>query len=1034
MVPPTLFILTGLAVLTGEANGIGAPAPGDDDADDTFEVVDDFAVDESDDVDEDMSDVETIQPVDADDPDAAPSPVEDDGDFTFEVVDLTDDEAALAEELKVEKVQVKGAKGTVGGTLKDSVTGEPLIGAQIEAIGTKYSTKTGVDGSYELDLPPGVYELRLRYDTSQPLRVGNVAVENGAVVNVNRDLLPLAGAGETVRVQAEMNRESEGARLAQRKDASAARDLMSRDEIAKSGGGSTSAVARRIVGATVVGGRFLFVRGLGHRYGNTLLDGARVPSPEPELRTVPLDIFPSGALSAINIQKTFTPDVPGDFTGGSTQLESRDVPEDLVLEVSADIGANTATTGRPMLTGAGYRGADAFGFGNLPRRLPSSLPTDTAIVRNSFDDRGQRVFTDEEIEAHGEALETRTRIRKGAVAPPNFGAKATVGYGKRYGGDGGRIGFLLSSSFSNSHETLRERRRAFGSADGEVNTDTPQVDLDGIKTTYRAAWNALGLLKWRANKRHRFSALGMYSRDTDDETRELTGVALTVSPDPLINTRSRYVMRSVALTRLGGQHRFPKAKDLRLDWFGSYAQARRDDPSIRDMLFSDEGGGDATLDPTNGGGKVLFLGLQDHTESAGADLTVPFSQWKRIKSRFKTGVWVEGKQREFVSRRFSFVQVTGFELPDGVGDILNEDTIGGGSPNGEAPLVLNETTRAQDNYGATQEVYAAYGMLDLPINRVLKLSGGLRFEASDINVDPVDPFQTGAELMRAEINDRDVLPVASLIISPTDTMNIRIGGTRTVARPEFRELAPFEFTDFVGAFSVRGNPALVSTKVWNADLRWEWFPSVNEVVAVSLFYKQFEAPIERVAQPRASGLSSFANAKAAVNVGTEFELRKNLEFIGPALRGFSFGSNFALIFSRVQLADRCDPDLDPSCVEGLDVSTSRSRPLQGQSPFVVNGFIDYTDDQSGLSARLMYNSFGRRIAQVSGLLLPDIYEESIHNFDVTVRKEIFKGFALTAAAENFLNWPRRFTQGSDRNITYLTWPGARIKIGASYRF
>ena len=1039
MPKPHAIVLAGLIVVAGE--GVSLAAPSAQSEDDGFAVEeaptegeDGFAVDDSEQVDEDLSDVETITPVDASDPSAAPPPADDDGAWSFEVTDLTEDEQALAAELEVDNVVVKGARGTVTGRIKDSVTGEPLIGAQVEAIGTRYATKTGADGAFSMDLPPGTYEIRLRYDTSQPLRVSNVVVSKDATIQIVRDLIPLVGAGETVSVVAEMNRESEGARLAQRKESSAARDLMSRDEISKSGGGSTSAVARRIVGTTVVGGRFLFVRGLGHRYGNTLLDGARVPSPEPELRTVPLDIFPSGALSAINIQKTFTPDVPADFTGGSTQLESRDVPDEFVLELGADLGVNTATTGRRMVTNDGFTGADAFGFGNLPRRLPGAFP-DTAVQRNSFDDRGQRVFSDAEIERLGEAPLTNTRVVKSAHAPPNFGAKATVGYGTRYGGDGGRIGFLVSTDFSNAHETLRERRRAFAGADGQIDAATPQVDYDGIKTTYRAAWSTIGLLKWRANERHRFSALGLYSRDTDDETRELIGKARPIAQEAdLINTRLRYVMRSVAMTRVGGRHDFPRAKDLRLDWMGSYAQARRDDPNMRDMLFSPDGTGTVTLDTTNGGGKMLYLGLVDHTQSGAANLTLPFAQWKKIESRFKAGAWVEGKQREFTARRFAYQPVNGFVLPTGTGDILNPSSIGGGSPSDNEPFFLNETTRAQDNYRATQEVYAAYAMLDLPLVRWLKLSGGLRFEASDIDVDPFDPLAIGGELTPATLRDRDALPVASLIFAPTPKMNIRIGATRTLARPEFRELAPFEFTDFVGGFTVVGNPALVSTKVSNADLRWEWFPTAAEVVAVSLFYKDFDRPIERVVQGRVGGLASYANAQGATNAGAEFELRKNLEFVGKALRNFSTGANFAYIFSRVRLAERCDINVNPSCESTGDVSTSRVRPLQGQSPFVVNMYLDYTNEKSGTSTRILYNTFGRRIDQVSGFALPDIYEESVHNFDVVVGQEIFDGFTLSLAAENFLNWPRRFTQGPNRDITYMTWPGARLKVGASYRF
>lgn len=976
-------------------------------------------------------------PKDQDDPsapdellDELPDAPPDDSGFSFEVVDLTEDESALAEELAVAAVPVAGPKGIVHGRLKDAVTGEPLIGAQIEALQTRFATKTSADGSFTLELPPGIYEVRLRYDTSQPLRVVGIVVEAGGRVAVNRELLPLQGAGETVRVEAEMNPQSEGARLEKRKQAVSANDALSRDEITKSGGGSTSAVAGRIVGATVVGGRFLFVRGLGHRYGNTLFDGARVPSPEPELRTVPLDIFPSAALSAINVQKTFTPDVPGDFTGGSTQLESREVPEAFLFEIGADIGVNTTTSFRPMVTHGGFA-QDAFGFGNLPRALPTVVPTKTPVRRNAFDAQGQRVFTDDQIEAIGEGMLTDTRVRRGVTAPPNFGTKVTLGYGTQYA-NGGRIGFFASASYKNQHATLRETIRSFGIGDGELNTETPRVAYQGTKTTYNVAWSSVGALKWRANKRHRFALLGMYSRDSDDETRELVGTVPSIDAAPVINTRQRYTMRSVALTRLGGKHRFPRAHDLRLDWFGSYAQARRDDPSIRDMLFTQGAEGTPGLDPTSGGGKLLFLRLEDHTESGAANLALPFDQWRQLGSRFKTGIWAEGKQREFNARRFAYTG-NGLELPNGTGDVLTPDSIGGGSPNDSQPFFITEGTQPQDNYRASQRLYAAYAMLELPIARWFKIAGGARFEASEIRVDPFDPFDSGANLDSAGVTDRDVLPAATLIFSPRSDMNIRLGGTRTLARPEFRELAKFEFTDFVGAFSVIGNPDLVSTKVWNADARWEWFPSASEVVAASVFYKLFDKPIERVVFARSSGLASFSNAEQAHNVGFELEFRKSLEFVAKALAPFSVGANFAYIHSQVRLSDATCDVTDEDCESTLNVSTESRRPLQGQSPFVVNTYIDFTNTH-GTNLRVLYNSFGRRIDQVSGLGLPDIYEEPRHLVDLVFGQEVYRGMTLSLSVDNALNWPRRFTQGGGRTTTYRVLLGTSLKLGLGYKF
>lgn len=997
---------------------------------------------------------EVIMPSAQPDAGTKKDPPPDDSEWTFEVEDVSEDPGAAEQEVKAATVEAtKGPVGTVKGRLLDSVSGDPLIGAVVEVVNAEYKTKTDQSGEFSLRLPPGIYELRLRGDASQPVRVSNVDVRQDGTVTLNRELRPLAGANQVVKVEAEMNRESEGARLLQRKESLSARDLLSRDEIAKSGGGSTSSVARRIVGSTVVGGRYLFIRGLGHRYGNTLFDGARVPSPEPELRTVPLDVFPSGALSAINVQKTFTPDVPADFAGGSTQLESRDVPDEFILEVGAEIGANTATTGRQMVTHSGFTGADAFGFGNYPRAVPEVLPDHLPVGPSVIDPATNRTaWTPADTERFGEALLPDTRVRTGAKAPPNFGASATVGWGREYGKDS-KFGVLASVSYKSKQETLREQVRVFGLANGELDLETPRTDYVGKKTTYNVAWSSIGLVKWKANKNHKLELLGFYSRDADDETRRYEGQARNVvtgmgtnsgEEDRLrvTNTRLRYVMRSIAMTRLGGKHTFSKAKRLQLDWFGSYAQARRDDPSMRDMVFTtlDAGVVPSALNITNGGGKQLFLDLTDHTESGAANLTLPFEQWGQLESKLKVGAWVEGKQRSFFGRRFAVQETSTAVTPTGTGDILGPENIGGNAPGTTQPFFYRETTRALDNYDAEQEIYATYAMIDLPVVRWFKLAGGARFEASLIDVQPFDYFGRESEntMVRdlgASLDDYDVLPSASFIFSPTEKMNIRLVGAQTLARPEFRELAPFEFEDFVGGTTVRGNPGLVSSKIWNADLRWEWFPSAAEVVAVSVFYKYFDQPIEKIALAKAGNrTASFRNAVRAQNVGAELELRKNLEFIGEAFEGFSLGANFAYVFSRVELGARCSPTTDPTCNSvAPDQSTSRERALQGQSPFVVNAYLDYTSEDSGTTARLLYNAFGRRIYEVGVLGLPDVYEEAIHDFDVVLGQDVGKNLTLSFAIENVLNYPLRQTQGRDRDVTYLAWPGTMFSLGLSYK-
>lgn len=960
----------------------------------------------------------------------------------FCVEDLTEDPEALARELEVPKVEVKGPTGTVKGRVLDATSGAPLIGATVSVEGKEYATKSDFEGNFSLPLPPGTYQIKIWYDTYEGVSVSNVAVAQDDAVTLNRELTPIAGMAQTVVVEAEINRESSAGKLAERKKSTSARDIMSRDDISKSGGGATSAVAQRIVGITVVGGRFLFVRGLGHRYGNTLFDGARVPSPDPNLRTVPLDVFPSSSLGAINIQKTFTPDVPGDFAGGSTQLESREVPEEWSLQVKASIGANTATTGREGLVGDRF-GGDRVAFGNMGRELPGLFNTPYPIDQG-YQPPGSttNVWKPADIERFGEAMpSTKTALRP-YTGLPNLSAGATTGTTWKPWGT--RLGFLAAAQYSSSQQTLREEIRIFRpyseSGGLTIGQDLPldpipQVDYKGQKTVLNNAWSGLTLFKWRFNDNHRVSLVGFYTRDADTEARQLDGISTgTNGQQPLRNTRLRYQMRSIALTRVGGQHEFPTAKKLRVDWFGSYAQARLADPLLREMLFLNQGGGDFLVERAESG-KFQFFDLTDDTATGSLDFTVPFKQWGQLDSKVKFGGWVEGKRRSFATRSFDYeLNDALLDLrPPGTGDIINPATIGGGpkemSPT--EPFYIEEITRPEDSYTGNQRLFAGYALLDLPLVRWLRVVGGARIEANTIRVRPYDRFgRPIQENKNANVVDNLVLPSASLIFPIAGPrlrgdMNVRVSGNKTVARPEFRELAPFLFTDFVGGFDVFGNPNLRTTGIWNADLRWEWFPSAGEVIAISAFYKYFDAPIERMIGSSTANVQSYRNALSAQNVGAELELRKNLEFLHKPLRDLSIGANFAYIFSRVKFPDQ--PDLsDPLAYLGAP------RPLEGQSPFVVNTYLSYDREKSGTHARILYNTFGRRIAFVGGQGTPSIYELPVHSLDVTLQQRVYKGLKLNANAFNLLNWRRRFVQGEEQRVTYNTLRGITFILGIQY--
>jgi TonB-dependent receptor len=317
-------------------------------------------------------------------------------------------------------------------------------------------------------------------------------------------------------------------------------------------------------------------------------------------------------------------------------------------------------------------------------------------------------------------------------------------------------------------------------------------------------------------------------------------------------------------------------------------------------------------------------------------------------------------------------------------------------------LELEEWTRPTDSYSARYDVYAGYGMADVPVSSRLRFVFGERIEAARQTVSSFDPFSAGAQSIETSLVRTDLLPSGNVIVKLTKDMNLRFAATRTVARPQLRELAPFVFSDFFGARELLGNPNLDRTGILNLDARWEVFPRAGEVLAVSVFHKRFANPIEPIILPTSRGVTSFQNAKGAVNTGLEVEARQALDFLSMHLREVMLLANFTIVHSRVEI--------DPA---SGGIQTSRERPLAYQSPYVLNVALDWNHEKTKTRARILYNVFGPRIAQVGQAGLPDLYEQPRHLVDISVAQGVGDHVDLKATVENVLNSPARLTHGED---------------------
>ena len=906
-------------------------------------------------------------------------------------------------------------KGAVWGVVK-SRDGETLLEALVTVIGRKDYATTDVEGRYRIELAPGTYQLRVQYELHRPARVKNVRVVPGRVTRVDILLDPDVSAVEEVTaVEAEVERASAATQLFLRKNAAQASDSVGAQDIAKTPDRNAADAVKRVVGTTVVDGRYIFIRGLGDRYTNTMLNGSPLPSPEPDRQAVPLDMFPALVLSDLTVSKTFTPDMPGDFAGGSLNIHTRDLPNKFLFQTTLGIGANSESTFGKRLS---YPGGslDWLGIDDGGRKLPPQVPASRVTRLNSdgtlntsLGDVGRGVNTPMETD--------RT------VNLPNGNLSGVIGDSFKLGKErvfGYMGGFTYSRRFqSRSSEIIR----TYGLDPTRPGQLKQLNDYRGETGTDTVTWSGLGTVTYAFDNDHKVSLTGLYSRNSEKEGRLLTGYN-DEQANVIRDERLRFVNRNLVYGQLRGEHRFRKLEAAELQWTALWSRAQLSDPNLRESVYvGDADQGFAYRESTQSG-QHFYAAQGETTRSGSLDWTQPLSKGGgglgENATKVKAGGMVTLRGRSFNARRFRFLQVPGadpasFRQPPD--QLFTDDNVG-------RAIELDEWTRATDAYAAQYDVYAGYVMTDVGITSRLRFVAGERIEVSRQRIQSFDPFSPEAERVESSLNRTDLLPSANLIYKLTSEANLRLSATRTVARPQLRELAPFVFSDFFGAREILGNPDLDRTNVLNLDARFELFPRIGEVLAVSVFHKRFTKPIEPIIIPTSRGVVSFQNAKGAVNTGVELEARKSLDLFTPALKELTFLGNVTIVHSRV--------DLDTA---QTGIQTSSSRPLAGQSPFVVNMAVDWNHERTKTRVRALYNVFGARISQVGLNGIPDMYEQPRHLVDLSAAQGIGEHLDLKATLENVLNAPVRFTQGEgDSFLANRYLSGQTFWLSATYTY
>ncbi|RKG96737.1 TonB-dependent receptor [Corallococcus sp. CA053C] len=898
------------------------------------------------------------------------------------------DEAATGDEALAESSTPPPGFTGIYGRLTDEATGEGLIEATVKVVtGSQKQALTDLDGHYRLALPPGKYDLRAFYDVYQGRRITGVVVTQGKATKLDVALGADVGAVQEVVVEARSDRRAEGALLQDRKKAAAVSDAISAQEIARTPDSSAGDAVKRVVSATVVDGRYVLLRGLGGRYATTLLNGALLPSPEPDEPSVPLDLFPTSLLANLNVVKSYTADLPGTFGGGTLLIETNTYPSQFEFKPRLTLGGDTVTTFRERNSQAQGGFGETLGFASASRDLPDAIPRDHRLGAGS--ESAQQL--EGQWESFSNIWEKRT-----TRAAPNLGLGASLGDTLRFGNQ--RLGYLGTVNYGHRDGVqVGDFARASRDESGSLVSQDVARTTQGFSTANLSGLASVGYQFDRDNELTFFS---LYTRGTDTRTYSANGNN-NVRGDTYASTRLQFITRALSFNQLRGFHRLGLLGDAELDWQGNFSRVDRDEPDTRDTLYSaslGDPGAQLSFPNQPNSGERFFAELGESSTGGSLNLTLPFTSGLRVK----VGGLTQVSFRDFNARRFRYLlNETPVDRTQSPEQLFSPENVGDS-------ITVRETTRADDAYNAFLGIYAGYVSADYQPVEPLRLVGGVRLEASRQELTLKDPF-TGVEADNGGTDSKylDVLPSFNAIYALTEKVNLRAGYSYTLARPTFRELAPFIFFDFVRRRNVSGNPDLLETRIHNVDARVEWFVGDNEVLAASAFYKRFQDPIERVIRNPDSGDLGFENAAGADSYGLELEARTSLARLSPTLRPVRVGANLTLIQSQVDLGD----------AGVVGAQTNKDRPLQGQSPYVVNVNVGYERPESGTEVAVLYNVSGQRISEVGVQGLPDVYERPFHRVDLTLTQKL-GATQLKLTAANLLNAAVTLRQGDVTVQTY----------------
>lgn len=885
--------------------------------------------------------------------------------------------------------------GTISGTVteKDN-NNEPAYGAIVRVDSTKYGAPADFDGQYNISVPPGTYNVSCQFTGFALVVVKDVVVTAGKTTVVDFPLSEqLVDTTGTIIVYGEKLTSGQAIVNEDIHQGNNTADGQGQTEIKQSTATTAGDVARRIPGVTLVGDRFVIVRGLSERYNSVMLNNIIAPSIEQDVKAFSFNLVPSAMIDRFMIYKSPSPDLPGEFSGGAIKISTTEIPSQTGLNINYQAGYRSTATFQPFTINKGGT-SDMFGFGASSRHLPADFPVNVRNLMNDPD--GAQVA--------GRSLSNNWGTTT-FNAPVDTRFSTTYSY--RLSKPKFQFGNITSLNYSNTFQHVTSDRLDYNVFDPVTNqSDTVFHFSDNIYTnSVRLAFVQNNAVRFGNTGQHRLSFKNLFNQTGDNETTLRTGKHNEFG-DYRQEYSYRYTQKTLYTGQLGGEHDLNSGR-TRLNWITAYSLTRSEDPDWRRARYSkpiSAAANDPYMFYVSFSAQPFFLGrifmnMQEDAIAGAANLEQDIAIGKDSATKkdgytfeFKTGVYYDHKEREFSVRNIGYKAGSSATFGNYALFVLPIDLVfAPENINNADGLALDEDTKKSDSYIASNRLLAGYVMGVFPIGKFkgsfdgetherIRISGGVRVEN---NVQKLNSNTIPGDTVMINNDTTTILPSVNVAYNFTDRMLVRVAYGKTLNRPEFREIAPFSFYDFVFNSIYSGNPELKTPSIDNYDLRWEFYPRPGENITIGAFYKRFVNPIEVYFVPGigSGGTRGFtwANAYQARNYGLEIEIRKKLDSINvPIIRNLSVIANAAWIKSVIDLNK-----------DSLGSETSQ-RPMMGQSPWIANAGLYYRNDSIGLSVNVMYNVIGPRVVVVGIPDIPAVWEMPRHQVDLSITQTLGK--------------------------------------------